>query len=71
MQNISHCTDLDSDPYCTGQESESESVPESVSSNVNEPLGNKIIYGKRAKEIPSRDYGRIPEKMSNQLYQTM
>ena len=40
-RTCSHCTDsdLDSAPYfCTGQESESESVPESVSSNVNELL---------------------------------
>ena len=37
-QNISHCSDSDSDPtpyFCIGQESES--VLESVSNNVNEP----------------------------------
>ena len=38
MLNFSHCMDLDSDPhFCKGGEFESESVPESVSGNVNEP----------------------------------
>ena len=34
----SHCADSDLDPYSLGQEFESESVPEFVSDNVNEPL---------------------------------
>ena len=29
--------------FCTGQESESESVPESISSNVNEPIEGPLI----------------------------
>ena len=42
-RTCSHCTDSDSDPnshFCVGQESESESIPKSVSGNVNvnEPL---------------------------------
>ena len=34
--------------FCTGQESESESVPESISGNVNEPLQQVKRYNKEA-----------------------
>ena len=40
-RTCSHCTDLDSYPcpyFCTGKESESESLPGSMDGNVNEPL---------------------------------
>ena len=43
----SHCTDSDSDPYSLflyRQESESESVPESIFGNINEPLGKRNYY---------------------------
>ena len=39
-RTCTHCTDLNLDPtpyFCIEQESESESVPESISGNVNEP----------------------------------
>ena len=45
-RTCSHCTDSDADntPYFyVGQEFESESIPRSVSGNVNEPLHNAIV----------------------------
>ena len=49
--------------FCTGQESESESVPESISGNVNEPLQQLKRYKKKLLVVMAYSYCRIQTRI--------